>query len=366
MKTTFKLILVVLTSLTLVASAFAAASTPDPLPLEAQAAINKGIIAAKLPDYPLAIRYFEEARKIVPQDPVVYLNLGLAESKISGRELRAMAWFGAYLTAYPHAPNAAAVKEQIAVLEVRNESNVSRLIKTVQDAAGQLPDNDPQLISVTILWAGAGDIAGAQKTTDLIRHSLMKSRALVIVAKAKIKAGDLAGAGSTLASALKSADRINTEPHIGIASPKAAKNSQLAYIAMAQAEGRDIAGAKKTFDLIDDVFLKNYHQPEFAKAQAQAGVISAPNSPRQSAQDTQTAIQPVISVFDWLKKLDDDNKGNDCPLNTGPFLDLAVYLKSLPPSDNPQKIFESLHKTAEKIISAQTIIAGMLKQQTAK
>src|SRR6266853_1229246 len=109
-----------------------------PLPPAAQEALNKGIIAAKVPDYPLAIRFFEEARKLAPQAPVIFMNLGIAESRMPGRELRAIAWFGAYLAASPDAPNAAAVKEQIAVLDVRNQSNVSRLIKAVQDIANKI------------------------------------------------------------------------------------------------------------------------------------------------------------------------------------------------------------------------------------
>ena len=88
-----------------------------------------------MPDYPLAVHYFEAARKAAPEAPVVFLNLGIAESKMPGRELRAIAWFGAYLAAYPDAANAAAVREQIAALDVRNQSNVSRLIKTMQEAA---------------------------------------------------------------------------------------------------------------------------------------------------------------------------------------------------------------------------------------
>ena len=60
----------------------------------AQEAINNGIIATKVPDYLLAIKYFEEARKAAPQSPEVFFNLGLAESKIPGRELRAICWFG--------------------------------------------------------------------------------------------------------------------------------------------------------------------------------------------------------------------------------------------------------------------------------
>ena len=47
-------------------AALAQTNAPAPLPPAAQEALNKGIIAAKVPDYPLAIRYFEEARKIAP------------------------------------------------------------------------------------------------------------------------------------------------------------------------------------------------------------------------------------------------------------------------------------------------------------
>ena len=72
-----------------------APASPASLPPAAQEALNQGIIAAKVPDYLLAIRYFEDARKIAPAAPVVFLNLGIAESKIPGRELRAIAWFGA-------------------------------------------------------------------------------------------------------------------------------------------------------------------------------------------------------------------------------------------------------------------------------
>ncbi len=42
---------------------------------------------------------------------------------------------------------------------------------------------------------------------------------------------------------------------------------------------------------------------------------------------------------------------------------LASHLKSLPPSDDPWKVFERLHATADTIISAQNVVAGMLKQQ---
>jgi hypothetical protein len=44
--------------------ALAQTSAPAHLPPAAQEARDKGIIAAKVPDYLLAIRYFEDARKL--------------------------------------------------------------------------------------------------------------------------------------------------------------------------------------------------------------------------------------------------------------------------------------------------------------
>ena len=167
----------------------APAVSPAPLPPAAQEALNKGIIAAKVPDYLLAIRYFEEARKLAPQAPVIFMNLGVAESKIPGRELRAIAWFGAYLAASP-APNAAAVKEQIAVLEVRNQSNVSRLIKTMQDSAHQMSPGyrDGGLRDAAVLWANAGDFSSALKIADLSEGSY-RAPILLDIAEIQIKVG---------------------------------------------------------------------------------------------------------------------------------------------------------------------------------
>jgi len=87
---------------------------------------------------------------------------------------------------------------------------------------------------------------------------------------------------------------------------------------------------------------------------------------RPPISDIQPTIQSVITVADWLSKLDDDNKGNECSLNTEPFLDLAGYLKTSPPADDSQKVFEWFYETAKTIVTAQNAIAGMRKQQTGK
>ena len=75
-------------SLALPAVALAQTSAPTTVPAphsaDAKEAINKGILAARQQDYPLAIRYFQDARKIAPDAPEIYFDLGLAELKDSG------------------------------------------------------------------------------------------------------------------------------------------------------------------------------------------------------------------------------------------------------------------------------------------
>lgn len=129
-----RIILLVCLSLALPLAGLAQTNVPAPLSPEAQEALKKGIMAAKQQEWEIAIRSFQEARQTAPDAPEVFYNLGLAESKMPGRELRAIAWFGAYLSATPNAANAAAVKDKIAELQIKNEGNTSRLIKTLEDA----------------------------------------------------------------------------------------------------------------------------------------------------------------------------------------------------------------------------------------
>jgi hypothetical protein len=294
-------------------------NSPARLPPPAQEALDKGIIAAKVPDYPLAIRFFEDARKIAPTAPVVFMNLGIAESKLPGRELRAIAWFGAYLATVPGAPNAAAVKEQIAVLEVRNKSNVSRLIKVVQDAASQIPedtrgptmgrDKGHILYQVSRLWARIGDIANAQKTAKLITKSASwQDSAYEAIAGAQFVAGDSAGA-------LQTAGAIHD------------KNQQQAI----------------------------------RKAIAEVPATAKP------------ASRTAVEVEDWLREMGVGTwprGASDRPWIVGPltadmFLDLGGYLKSLPsPSKSIYAYFWALQETADKIVTEQEKIGQMLKQQT--
>ena len=248
---------------------------PAPLPPEAEAAMKKGIIAAKEQEWLIAIQSFQDARKTAPESPVVFYNLGLAESKIPGRELRAVAWFGAYLTASPDAPNAAAVNEFIAGLQIKNQGNLNRLIKTAQDAASQ-PGNQDYLDDVARLWLEAGDLAAALKTVDLNNSATNsdgfasnKGEALSRIAAAQAKAGDMAGARKTFESALQAADIIQSA-YI--------KGSLQRDIALTQANSGDIGGAQKTVASINySAFsgdVKSSDQSMIAEAQEKSGDVA--------------------------------------------------------------------------------------------
>lgn len=396
-------IIVFLAFATVSIEAFAA--TQAPLPPAAQEAINKGIIAAKVPDYPLAIRYFEEARKIAPHAPVIYLNMGLAESRIPGRELRAIAWLGAYLAAYPNAPNAAAVKEQISVLEVKNQSNVLKLIKSVQAAASQMSGYKKVegLMRVAALWAKAGDIEAALNTADLCEDNQDgKSAAYYYVADTQAKVGDIAGAQKTAGMIFQQSQNMNRVRTYIIYAQSA--------IGEAQARAGDFAGAQRTFEFAlrtsEDIEAGYREQAmqEMVKAQARSGDIagarktadlitgdSDKKSAKESVDREASKSKPkdhfsAVTAYDWLSSLDDKLEvsfvvpGRAPPLKHVMFLDLAAHLKSLNASrsgaekiygdrfkpEEDKKIFGDLHQTAEQLILAQNTIARMLKHQAGK
>jgi tetratricopeptide (TPR) repeat protein len=242
-----------------VAQTSAPAATAAPLPPEAQDALKKGIIAAQQQDYLQAIRFFQDARKIAPDASEIYFDLGLAESKIPGRELRAICWFEAYLAANPNAPNAAAVRVQIHTLDVNNTSNFSRLVKAMQDATNQLVNRgteyDLNLGLVAVFWEEAGDMTAALKTADSIRNADYKNQALASIAITSAGAGDIPGAQEV-------ADLIEP-PH--------SKDGAIHSIAVAQARVGDITAALKTANLIQDATEKQQALTSIVESQAKAG-----------------------------------------------------------------------------------------------
>ena len=493
--------------LTLVAApAWAQANDPAPLPLAAQAAMKTGVLAAREQEWLIAIQSFQEARKTAPDAPEVFYNLGLAESRIPGRELRAIAWLGAYLAARPTAPNAAAVNEFVAGLQIKSRGNLSRLLTTMQDTATKLTAEFPRVFdglrSVAELWAesgdtaaalkattliadahargaaeeavavalgnvgdragekevlslalstaaasgdpdlqqsiavaqaNSGDVATALKTAGMIAEAACRSRAQRDIAKAEVDAGDVAGANMTLAAALKSASliagndsRINSQADIAdvqtragdVAGARATLASALASavksksdraslysanlmtIAKAQAAAGDAAAALRTADLVQDSFYHETSLRYIARLQAIQGdlvgalktvslirdpsaqaeeasharswyadravlqprIATTPSPTGASAAGTQAPV-PVIRVSDWISRLDDSHTYTDCPLGTGPFVDLARHLQSVSASSDPREAFRSLDRTAETIVRAQRVIERMLQQQ---
>jgi tetratricopeptide (TPR) repeat protein len=179
---------------------------------EAQQAIQKGKDAAQQKDYLSAIRYFEQARVAAPNAPEIYGYLGLAESKIGGRELRAVAWYGAYLAANPRAGNAAAVNSAIAELLKTSENNISLLMKTWETAAANMPDSadrgphtdgyrrDFCWMDVGQWYASYGNIEDARRIANAIPNPEMAGQVFVAIINTQLKAGDTAGAKRTLKS----------------------------------------------------------------------------------------------------------------------------------------------------------------------
>jgi len=288
--------------LLLLAGVLPAQTAAPSLPPAAQEALNKGVIAAKVPDYLLAIRYFEDARKLAPNAPEVFYNLGLAESKIPGRELRAMAWFGAYLAANPAAPNAAAIREQLDTLEVKSQSATARLLRLAEEAAGKLhetPDNYSgkwqKLEYVADSFVKSGDIASAQrialllKNRDEHRSSVLASifeaqveagngtearqtlAAMNIdsadfsdifwIARSQLDSGDLNGARKTLGLAARKAARMDGgEEGAGIIPPWAHRNTALERVIEKQVEAGDPMGAEKTLGQFERNKRSDHHR----------------------------------------------------------------------------------------------------------
>ena len=339
--------------LTVILFALAAGPLRAELPPEAQAAMKKGVMAAQQQDFPLAIRFFQDARKLSPGAPEVFYNLGLAESKIPGRELRAIAWLGAYLAAYPAAPNAKAVLEQIDALDVINQSNTARFLRNLQEAASQLTNSTKYyeryvgvpfanfertggLQAIMELWAETGDIAAA------------------------INVANLAGSDH--------------------------RSDNYCTIAQIQVASGDLDGAQNTINLIQGADEKTRAQKAIDEAKAKIGTNNTSIPPPSPASDIPPNAQTAIPVSDWLKQLGIYDYGStrgifQTNLNREPFLDLTGYLLSLKTS-LPSKIadenlqdeiyrrseakvyFDVIVEAAKTIVAAQNDIAGMEKKQT--
>lgn len=153
--------------LVVVLSAFIFAQAQSPgLSAPAQKAFDAGIAAAKAGDYSAAIRSLDEARKAAPDAPAIYFNLGLAESKIPGREARAICALEAYLALTPGAANSQAVRELIDKLEVTSRANVDKMIEILKAGFASLNTSPTYLTqpetSFPVLYLKLGRVGDAE------------------------------------------------------------------------------------------------------------------------------------------------------------------------------------------------------------
>jgi hypothetical protein len=157
------------------------------LPPAAQQSIDKGLSAAQQQQWLAAIGYFEAARTAALASPIPLYNLGLAESKIPGRELRAISWFEAYLALGPNADNAPAVRQEISDHKILAKGNASKLIEILKQLAAKLPpSNSSAFPSIAGLLAKNGDAEAAEQIVqnqsdkqrqDYAREEIVKSLA---------------------------------------------------------------------------------------------------------------------------------------------------------------------------------------------
>ena len=190
---------------------------------DAQREIEWGKDAAQKKNYELAVMFFDMARKSAPDAPEIYGYLGLAESKIGGRELRAIAWYGAYLAANPRVGNAAAVNNAIAELMKASENNISLLMKTWETAAASMPnpaDHGPHTIgyqrdfcwmNLGSWYASYGNVEDARRIANGIMNPALAGSVLVDIMNAQLNAGDRAGAKRTLKSIRDASSRANAQ-----------------------------------------------------------------------------------------------------------------------------------------------------------
>lgn len=125
----------------------ASAQKTAALPKEAQDAVNYGLDAARQQNWELALKYFSQVQKAAPVVPEVLFNLGLACDKSRGREVPAVAWYKAYLSLSPEAPNADQVRSRIMALKIKMETDISRLIGKIKEAS---PSVEAYLMNVDI------------------------------------------------------------------------------------------------------------------------------------------------------------------------------------------------------------------------
>jgi tetratricopeptide (TPR) repeat protein len=265
------------------------AAAASSLPPAAQAAAARGRSADKQQDYLAAIDHFQEARRIAPEAPEIYFYLGVEESRIPGRELRAIAWLGAYRSLRPDGPDAAKIDSQIARLQIAYRKTIGNMVRSVEDAARFAERKGPSLRDVARKLAASGDFPSALEVAARL-SDLPESQgeAWAAIAGVQVAQWDIAGALKTtalIADAQPSKDdawlnivrfqvardRAGALETIGRIRDARNKDRAQRIVSWFQARTDDIAGGLKTAESIQDVDIRASARNDIAHAQVDAG-----------------------------------------------------------------------------------------------
>ena len=108
---------------------------------ETQDALQRGIAAARQQQWLIAQSNFENAFKLAPEAPEVLFNLGLLNDGM-GRELRAAAWYRAYLATAPASQSRTQIVARITALEEQAREGARKLVERAATANNHLPPNN--------------------------------------------------------------------------------------------------------------------------------------------------------------------------------------------------------------------------------
>jgi len=116
----------------LLACPFSSWAQAGPEGTQAQEPLQRGLAAARAHDYRGALDNFLAAWQAQPDSPELLFDAGLAAARLPEYELRAIALFKAYLLAAPDAPNAEAVRSEIAAIGKHFETRLGKILDHLQ------------------------------------------------------------------------------------------------------------------------------------------------------------------------------------------------------------------------------------------
>lgn len=313
---------------------------PYDLSSDVSAAMKKAYAAAAQSDYLAALEHFENAHDLAPTAAAIHYNLALAESRIPGRELRAIAWYGAFLAADPKSTKAQAIREQIPKLNSRGSA---RFLKIVQGTVEQIPSQslkDAYLTTVAKLWAKTGDYAVAFQTVNAIQSPYERNQSMAEIASAQAGAADINAALETLA---------------GISFADARSSAQLS-ISEAQSSAGNIAAALKTADGIRTPFIKSLALQRIADAQRETG----------STADALRTLADALSIASTIEEPLRSRIHEDIAVSQAAAREIAVALRTADSIADPfnislakQRIAEIQARAGDAVGARQTLAAAL-------